>query len=136
MRSLFLAVSSGVLLPLLIVFSLWVLMRGHDAPGGGFIAGLIAAAGFALRTFAYGERVARAELRISPRLLIGVGLLAALLAALVGLIGGQPLFQAYWLPELPVVGKLGTPVLFDLGIYLLVLGAVLAALFALSEAEG
>lgn len=136
MTSLILRVATGFLLPGLVVLSLWVLLRGHDAPGGGFIAGLIVASGFALRLFAHGPEVVRGELRIAPRALIGTGLLVALLSGLLGLVLGGPLFEAHWLPELPVLGTLGTPVLFDLGIYLLVIGAVLAAMFALSEVEG
>lgn len=136
MTSLILRVTSCVMLPWLVVFSLWVVLRGHDAPGGGFIGGLIAAAAFALRTFACGAGVARAELRIAPRALIGAGLLTATLSGLVGMVRGESFLAAQWLPELPLVGKLGTPTLFDFGLYLLVIGAVLAAVFELSETEG
>lgn len=135
MTSLILRVTSGFLLPGLVLVSLWALLRGHDSPGGGFIGGLIAASGFALRAFACGPNLARKALRIHPRTLIGVGLLSSLLSGLVGLVLGEPLLRAYWLPELPVVGKLGTPVLFDVGIYLLVVGAVLSSILVLSEAE-
>lgn len=135
MTSLILRVTSGFMMPGLVLFSIWVLLRGHDAPGGGFIGGLTAASGFALRVFACGADSARTSLRVHPRVLVGLGLLLSLLSGLAGLAAGEPFFQAYWLPELPVVGKLGTPVLFDFGVYLLVLGAVLASIFALSEAE-
>lgn len=136
MSSLLLRVTSRFLMPILVLLSFWVLLRGHDAPGGGFIAGLIAAAGFALRVFACGADVAQDELRLSPTTFIGAGLLVALLSGLVGLLLGGPFFEAHWLPEVPLLGKLGTPVLFDLGVYLLVVGAVLAAIFALSRVEG
>lgn len=135
MRSMILQVTSAFLLPGLVVFSLWVLLRGHHAPGGGFVGGLVAAAGFALRVFACGPKVARAELRVSPEMLIGVGLLATLVAGLVGLASSGAFLDARWLPKVPLLGALGTPLLFDLGVYLLVLGAVMAAILSLSETE-
>lgn len=135
MSSLFLRVASRVLLPGLMLFSIWILIRGHNDPGGGFIAGLIAAAGFALRTFATDAEVARKQLGLAPSRLIGAGLLVALTSGLLGWIFGGSFLAALWLPEVPVLGKLGTPLLFDAGIYLLVLGAVTASIMALSEVE-
>jgi multicomponent Na+:H+ antiporter subunit B len=134
--SLILRVTSRSLLPGLVLLSLWVLFRGHNAPGGGFVGGLFASTGFALRVFASGADAARAELRVSPPTLIGIGLLIALLSGLVALIQGGTFLEALWLPELPLIGaKLGTPLLFDVGIYFLVIGAVLAPMLALSEIE-
>lgn len=135
MRSLILRVSTGLLLPVLVFFSLWVLLRGHNAPGGGFIAGLIACTGFALRALSHDADRARLELRVPPLTLIGVGLLLALFSGVLAAFQGDAFLSAYWLPELPVIGKLGTPMLFDLGVYLLVIGSVLAAMLALSEVE-
>ena len=135
MRSLILRVSTGILLPGLLLFSLWVLLRGHNAPGGGFIGGLIASAGFALRALSHDAARVRLDLKLPPLTLIGLGLFLALFSGLIAMFAGGAFLSAYWLSTLPLVGKLGTPMLFDVGVYLLVIGAVLASMLALSEVE-
>jgi len=62
-----------LLLPLLLMFSVFLLLRGHNEPGGGFVGGLMAATGFALFSIAFGSETARRILRIDPLALIGVG---------------------------------------------------------------
>ncbi len=108
---------------LLLGASLLLLWRGHNLPGGGFIGGLTAAAGCVLLVLMHGPASAERLLRLRPRTLMGIGLAVALLAASLGLLGGGAFFQAHWLwlGELP----LGTPLLFDLGVYLCVFGASL-----------
>lgn len=134
MRSGILATASRLLLPLLLVFSVFLLLRGHNAPGGGFAGGLVAAAGFVLHTFANGVPATRRMLGADPRALIGAGLLVAAGSGLPALLAGKPFLTGVWLPSpLPIVGKVGTPVLFDAGVYLLVVGIVLTILLALAE---
>lgn len=135
MTSLILRVSSRYLLIGLVAASLWVLWRGHNAPGGGFSAALLAACGFALRSFACGVDEARRQLRWAPPTLIACGLLVAVGSGLPGVVLRNELFHPYWLPELPLLGKLGTPTLFDVGVYLIVLGTTTAAIFSLSDVE-
>ncbi len=135
MTSLILRVSSRYLLVGLVVVSLWVLWRGHNAPGGGFSGALLAACGFALRSFACGVDEARRQLRFTPAALIASGLLTALAAALPGLIWQRELLASYWLPDLPLIGEVGTPHLFEVGVYLIVLGTATAAIFSLSDVE-
>jgi multicomponent Na+:H+ antiporter subunit A len=121
------------LFPLLLLFSIFLLLRGHNAPGGGFVGGLVAAAAFALHLLAFGVASTRRVLRADPRSLIGAGLLLAGASGLVGLALGASFLSGVWGGVAPVVGKLGTPLCFDVGVYLVVLGVVLLMLFALSE---
>jgi multicomponent Na+:H+ antiporter subunit B len=134
MGTLILMTAARYLLPLLLIFSIFVFARGHNEPGGGFVGGLVAAAAVALYSMAFTPGQARRLLFVDPRLLIGLGLLIALLSGFISLAAGLPFMTGIWgYTRLPVVGELGTPVLFDLGVYLAVIGAVLTILFALAE---
>ena len=134
MNSLILSAAVRFLLPILLMFSLFLLFRGHHAPGGGFVGGLVAAAAFSLYAIAYDVKTALALLRIDPRYLIASGLMLALGCGLLGLVTGQDFFTGLWLKQpLPVIGKVGTPVIFDIGVYLVVFGATLTIIFALAE---
>ncbi|MCG8604558.1 Na+/H+ antiporter subunit B [bacterium] len=122
--------------PLMIFFSIFLLMRGHNYPGGGFTGGLLAAAAFAHYSLAFGVDAARAKLRIDPRTLTGMGLLVALLSGVIAIFFESAFMTGQWgaLP-LPLLGKLylGTPLLFDIGVYLVVIGITLTIIFSLSE---
>jgi multicomponent Na+:H+ antiporter subunit B len=136
--SLILQTASQLLLPLLLLLSVFLLLRGHHEPGGGFIGGLVAAAAIALHLFATDIRSARGVLRIDPRTLMGIGLLVALVAAFVGPLSGAPLFTGKWVDlYLPLLGEVhvGTPLLFDFGVYLVVIGSVLTFVLTLAEVE-
>ena len=134
-QSVILRSSTRLLLPLLLLFAFFLLLRGHNAPGGGFVGGLVAAAAIALYALAYSVAAAQQLLRVDLRVLMGTGLLCALVAALWGLFASTPLLTGIWYSQaLPVVGKVGTPLLFDLGVMLVVLGIVLQILFALMTA--
>lgn len=134
MTSHTLTTATRYLLPLLLLFSVFLLFRGHNEPGGGFVGGLIAASAFALYTIAFTVREARQALGVSPRVLIGSGLLCAAASGVLSLAGGQPFLTGMWIPfEVPALGKLGTPLLFDVGVYLVVIGVVLMMIFSLAE---
>jgi len=134
MTSLILSTATRYLLPLLLLFSIFLLLRGHNEPGGGFAGGLVAAAAFALYAIAHNVADARRVLRIDPRLLVGLGLLTALSSGLIGLLAGYPFMTGLWSTRsLPVLGKVGTPLLFDLGVYLVVIGITLLIIFSLAE---
>lgn len=136
MKSLILSTVVRLLLPLILLFSLFLLLRGHNVPGGGFIGGLAAASAFALHLFAFGPAEARRVLRVKPMSLIIAGLGTALGSALVAPVLGYPFMEGLWLEAtIPVLGKLGTPVVFDIGVYFTVLGVVLKVIFALAEEE-
>ena len=136
MTSLILSAAARYLLPLLLVFSLFILVRGHNEPGGGFIAGLIAAAAFALNAIAFDASTTRRTLRVDPRTLIPIGLMIAMASGIIPLVSGKPFMAGKWfrvyvpgLEELDV----GTPLLFDCGVYLLVLGVTLTMILTLAE---
>jgi multisubunit Na+/H+ antiporter MnhB subunit len=135
-HSLILQASTRVLLPVLLLFSVFLLLRGHNDPGGGFTGGLVAAAAFALYAIAYDAESARRALRVEPQLLIGAGLLLAVGSGLVGLLAGDPFLTAKWAAvDLPGFGhiELSTVLLFDVGIYLVVLGVTLVIILSLAE---
>ncbi|WP_193162294.1 MnhB domain-containing protein [Microbulbifer hainanensis] len=137
MKSIVLQGTTRLLVPLLLLFSVYMLLRGHNLPGGGFIAGLIAAAAFILCALAWDIRTARAALRISPARLAAGGALLAALSGVPGALWGNPPFTGLWLFIGGGAGDKGLPLstvlLFDVGIYLAVLGAVLTLFFALEE---
>jgi multisubunit Na+/H+ antiporter MnhB subunit len=137
--SLPLRIAARYLAPVLVLLSLVVLYRGHHLPGGGFIGGLLAASAIGLILLAEGAGVARRALRIDPVVFIVTGLLTGACSGVLGMAADAPFMKALWLPEVavPVLGivHLGTPLLFDLGVYLAVIGFVLTCLFALVEAD-
>jgi multicomponent Na+:H+ antiporter subunit B len=135
-ESLILSTATRYLLPLLLLFSIFLLLRGHYEPGGGFIGGLVAAAAFALNAIAFGVPRTREVLRLDPRILIGAGLLVAAVSGIFTWLFSinNPYFTAIWLKNpWPVLGKVGTPLLFDIGVYFVVLGVVLKIIFVLAE---
>jgi multicomponent Na+:H+ antiporter subunit B len=135
-NSLILATTVKYIIPLLLIFSFFLLLRGHNEPGGGFSGGLVAAAAYALYAIANGVRQAEYFLRIEPLKLISYGLLLALFTALFPLIIGEPFMTGVWLENtIPVLGKLGTPLIFDIGVYLLVLGISTKIIFSLAQEE-
>lgn len=132
--SIILATAARYLSPLMVLFSFYLLLRGHNEPGGGFVGGLVAAVAFALFIVAYDVRQARHMLRVQPQTLMGTGLLVALLSGVPAVFKGNPFMTGLWLKQkVPVIGKVGTPLIFDVGVYLLVIGIVLTILFALAE---
>jgi len=133
-ESLILSTATRYLLPLLLLFSIFLLLRGHYEPGGGFVGGLVAAAAFALNVIAFGVPRTREILRLDPRVLIGSGVLLAAVSGMFAWFSGKPYLTAVWLKQpWPVLGKVGTPLLFDLGVYFVVLGVVLKIIFVLAE---
>jgi multicomponent Na+:H+ antiporter subunit B len=122
--------AARLLMPLLLLFAVFLLLRGHDEPGGGFVGGLVAAAAFALYGIAFGVQRARRALLVNPLTLLGAGLLIALASGVPAALRGQPYLTALW-PSGPVA--LGTPALFDVGVFLVVAGVVLMMIFTLAE---
>ncbi len=133
MRDLILRTAARLVLPPMVAFSLFLLWRGHNEPGGGFSGGLVVAAGLALYAIAFGVGEARRLLPVPPRALAGLGLLVSLVAGLVALVRGEPFLTGVW-AKVPALGlELGTPFLFDVGVYLTVIGATLTVLWTLGE---
>lgn len=134
MRSLIFLTATTYLLPLLLLLSVYLMLHGHDFPGGGFVGGLVASAAFALYAISHGVEESRKMIRVDPRTLIGVGLLMALLSGCLPLFFGHPFLTGMWTTLGPAIEwKIGTPVLFDLGVYFAVIGATLTIIYSLAE---
>ena len=118
---------------LLLLASLVILWRGHDQPGGGFVGGLVAALAFALLALAYGVDRAERSLRVDPLVLVATGIACALASGVPGLLTDGSFLLHLWSDPVGWLPKLGTTMLFDAGVYLVVLGAVLTFLFGLQR---
>lgn len=134
MNSVILSAATRILALTILILSAFVFYRGHNEPGGGFIGGLLAAVAFALIEKAEGRAAAARALRFAPTSIAAFGLGCALLAGIWGglaegafLKGMWPFYDAYGLP-------FGSIFLFDMGVYLVVLGTVCGVLFALQDA--
>lgn len=138
MNSLILRTTARFLLSLLLLFSVFLLFRGHNQPGGGFVGGLVAAGAFILWIFAYGVEETQHLLTVRPQTLIALGLLCAAGSECTAMILGKPFMTGIWteisLPGLATI-PIGTPVFFDIGVYLVVLGVTLTIVMALYHLE-
>ncbi|MGE0796697.1 MAG: MnhB domain-containing protein [Lautropia sp.] len=124
MKSPILEVGTRLILPLCLLLSLVLLWRGHNAPGGGFVGGLVAAAGVMCHAIAHGEAaMRRVLLQVSPEAIAGLGLAFAAASGMAALAGGDPYLTHRWLTT-DGGFAVGTALLFDLGVYLAVLGGV------------
>lgn len=135
MNSVVLRTSSRLLVPALLLLALFLLGRGHDELGGGFAAAVTATAAGGLHALAFGARQTRRWLRLDPRRIAALGLALMLASGAIGLIVGDPFLSGKWL-ELRLPGgrlELGTPILFDGGVFLLVTGGLLTVLLAIEE---
>lgn len=132
MKTLILRQATRFLVTLILMFSVFMLLRGHDHPGGGFIGGLIASIAFCLFLFVGDAADIRRLLRADPAAVGGVGLGVAILSGLIGtLVDGSPYLTSKWFE----FGGLhvGTPLLFDIGVYFVVIGAVLTLVLGIKE---
>jgi multicomponent Na+:H+ antiporter subunit B len=135
MNSIILRTAARFLIALLMLFSIFLLLRGHNEPGGGFVGGLVAAAAYILHALAFDVSATLAALRVAPRMLIGTGLLLAVGSGLLPLLFDDPFLTAIWW-EVPLgagVLEIGTPLIFDTGVYVTVLGVALTIMLALAE---
>ena len=136
MNSLILQTATRFLVTLLLLFSIFLLLRGHNEPGGGFVGGLVGAAAFVLYAIAYDPAAARRAIRFDPHTLIGLGLLLAVGSGCVPLLSGKPFLTGQW-TSLRLLGatklELGTPLFFDIGVYLAVFGVTVMIILTLVE---
>jgi len=132
--SLILRTAVRFLVPLLGLLSLFFLLRGHNEPGGGFIGGLVAAGAVALVKLAEGGDVARRVIRVDPRTLLVLGLAAVVGAAFTGLAVGRPVLSGVWLKTpIPGIGKVGSVLVFDVGVFLIVVATVVLMIVELAD---
>lgn len=135
MNSTILSTGIKLLVPLFVLFSLFLLFRGHNAPGGGFVGGLVFSIAFSLYTLNYGVEKTKEKYKIKPLKLISWGLFLAVLSGIIPLFIGESFLTGLWYENItiPIMGKPGTPILFDIGVYLLVAGTILSLIFTLWE---
>ncbi len=136
MESIILQIAARHLKPILFVLSLVVLYRGHNEPGGGFIGGLLFGSAYILYAMAFGVEKTRNSIFINPIDLTAAGLLLAILSGLPALIPGEVFMTGQWatlfagtVAEI----KLGTPLIFDVGVYLSVAGMLVLLMFSIME---
>ena len=137
-RSQFLPLVARLLLPMAVLVSLYLFLRGHNAPGGGFIAGLVLALALILQYVANGRAWVEQRLRTDFRVWIGAGLLIAGAAGAGSWLFGAPFLTstyAYWTAPLLGALPLASAVVFDLGVYLTVVGATMLALVSIGRLE-
>lgn len=137
MRTLIFRATAPYLTSLMVLYSIFVLLRGHNEPGGGFIGGLIAASAFAIYGIACGVSPVRRALHFHPMAISGFGLFAASIAGVISLFQGVPFMTGLWIyPSVfGVELKLSTTLVFDIGVYLVVLGSITSTALALEERE-
>ena len=179
MRTIIFATAIRYLTPLFLLFSVYILFRGHNHSGGGFIGGLIGSIAFVFHVLAHGSdrtldayfrfrlysqarqpslgapqhmlRLMSANtwnrfpgtptpgwryhiIKLRPAYMIAAGLFLAATSGTLGLLHGLRFMSGFWLEgKLPIIGSLGTPLLFDAGVYLLVMGMILKMVFTMSK---
>ena len=132
MNSLILRTLAPFITALMIAFSVFVTLRGHNSPGGGFIGGLLAASGVALYALAFGVEAARRMLRLHPLTIAAGGLIISALSGVVSAPYGVPYMTGLWFD----IGiDISTVMSFDIGVYLVVVGAFSSILLTLEETE-
>jgi multicomponent Na+:H+ antiporter subunit B len=129
MNTLIFRTIAGPIAIVMLLFSIVILLRGHNDPGGGFIGGLIAAAAAAVYGMALGVGAVRKLLRFNPAGFAGFGVLLAACSGLLSAFAGAPFLTALWLPA----NIFGVPGLFDIGVYFAVFGTLTSVALALED---
>ncbi|HXH08296.1 MAG TPA: MnhB domain-containing protein [Alphaproteobacteria bacterium] len=136
MSSLILTTVTRLVFFIILLFSIYLLLRGHNSPGGGFIAGVMTALGILLQSIAADLRYVRQIFRVEPRLLVAVGLSTSFTTGLVPLALGYPFltstFGHFYVPILGEV-EIATAMFFDFGVYFVVVGGTLLMMMTLAE---
>ena len=135
MNTLIFRTLAPVITVTMIVFSIFVMLRGHNEPGGGFIGGLIGASAIAIYGIAAGPAAVRVAMRVDPLVIAGFGVLLAGLSGMVSLVYGVPYLTGIWTHlQLGEAGAaLSTPMIFDIGVYFVVFGTISAIGLALED---
>lgn len=128
MNSLILKTAAQILVGLMVIYSSYLLLRGHNQPGGGFIAALVAVTAFALYAIVTAPRIVRKIIYVDPIVISIMGLFCTVFSGLMAFFQSTPFLTAYWW-----TGLLSTPFIFDLGVYLTVFGSVLTIILYLEH---
>ena len=138
MNSTILQIAQRYVRVFLLVFAVIALVRGHNHPGGGFIAGLLAGLSMVMKGFAYDLDLVAKQMKFAPERIMALGILLILASALPSVMDGTSFMTAYWLQlKVPLLDelKLGTPLLFDIGVFFGVIGITRLFFFSLKRAE-
>jgi multicomponent Na+:H+ antiporter subunit B len=137
MNTLIFRTIAPLLTALMLLFSIFVLLRGHNEPGGGFIGGLIGASAFAIYGIAFGVQAVRRALKYHPMSIAGFGLLVSTISGFVSAPLGYPFMTGVWIyPNLAGIEvPLATVISFDIGVYLVVVGTFTSIALALEERD-
>ncbi|UYN92023.1 MAG: MnhB domain-containing protein [Anaerolineales bacterium] len=135
MPEIYLSLLDRILTPVLLMLAVIFLLAGHNAPGGGFIAGLVVATAFLMQILARGDQFVRRLIGTYLQPAMGVGLLIALFSALTGIGNYGVFFQGIWwkISLGDFVLELGSPTTFDIGVFLVVSAFVTSYLLELSR---
>ena len=136
--SLLVQTGSRTIVPTIVVVSLFLLVVGHDAPGGGFVGGLLAGAALLVVFLAGGKPAVASLLRIQPRSLLGLGIAVSVATAALGMVFGSSFFDAGKLTlNLWLLGDISvsSTLVFDIGVYLVVVGLITTVLTELGDPE-
>lgn len=131
MESVILKTATRLMVGLMLVFAVYLLLRGHHEPGGGFSAALVTGTAFALFAITEGPKRLRQAIRIRPELISATGLALAAGSGLPALVMQTPYLTGVWWSVNTLA--VGTPLIFDIGVFLAVLGAILSVLLVLEE---
>ncbi|NCC30505.1 MAG: Na(+)/H(+) antiporter subunit B [Chloroflexia bacterium] len=133
-ESVILRTVARVMMPLLLLLAAFMFLRGHNLPGGGFIGGLLASSAIIMQIIAFGPTFARKVIRVGYLNMAAFGVFFGALWGLPALFFNLPYMEAFWIAEpIPGIGKIGTPVLFDLGVFLTVVGVTTRVALLLAE---
>ena len=137
MSTLIFRTISPYLASLMVIFSVFVLLRGHNEPGGGFIGGLIAVSALAILGISGGVAPVRRALYFHPIHISAFGLFLAAAAGIPSLFTADPYMTGLWIyPKIfGVTIDLSTPLFFDIGVYLVVVGSISSIALVLEERE-
>ena len=128
MNSVILKMAVLVLRPLFLVVSIWLLLRGHNYPGGGFIGGLIAGSALIFEPLAFDQGAEARKHHNPPLPFLATGMTSIFISAMIPILNKQALLEGQWLKGaqafLPASIKVGTPLLFDIGVYFTVIGFI------------
>lgn len=136
MNSVILQLATPYVRSLLIFFAFVALLRGHNNPGGGFIGGLLAALAIVFSSFAFDRRPVQRKLKIKPAGYVAMGLVFLLLSFSPSLLKSQMLMEGVWVTiPMGILGELnvGSPLLFDIGVFMAVIGVTLMFFFTLTN---
>lgn len=130
-ENIFTSFTTRLMIGFLFMFSLYILLRGHDYPGGGFIGGLVGAAGvLALYVSRFAGDTSATRMEVGSNFwgyVMFAGISLSLASGLWGLFFGDAFMDAWWYPtKIAGIGKMGTPALFDLGVYMTVIAVIIS----------